>query len=241
VSPPAGHAGPVVTFDLFSALLDSRTGGADALDRIGAGRGWQASGAEVHDRWDAHNKAAQAEVSRRPAGGRWVSWRELAGGALAATYADAGLVGDPYADAGALLESVADWPLWPDVGAALPDLAAAHRVGVLSNVDDDVLQATRAAALVDLDVALTSQRLRAYKPAPRIYTEARRVVGELGGELVHVAASARDVRGALEAGIPVVRLRRPRHRLDPGGPRPAYGSDDVSDLPRLVSLAAAAR
>jgi 2-haloacid dehalogenase len=41
------------------------------------------------------------------------------------------------------------------------------------------------------------------------------------------------VRGALEAGIPVVRLRRPGHDVDPAGPRPEHevgGIDELGDV-----------
>ena len=108
----------------------------------------------------------------------------------------------------------------------LPRLAAHHRVGLLSNVDDELFARTAAAPLVDPDVALTSQRLQAYKPHPEIYLRAREALGEL----VHVAMSARDVRGALEAGISTVRLRRPGHELDPEGPRPAYEVGSMHEL-----------
>lgn len=62
----------------------------------------------------------------------------------------------------------------------------------------------------------------------------RRAV-ETVGSMVHVATSARDVRGALEAGIPVVRLRRPGHALDPDGPRPTYEVRTVDDLPGALA------
>jgi len=50
-----------------------------------------------------------------------------------------------------------------------------------------------------------------------------------------VATSARDVRGALEAGIPVVRLRRPGHELDPDGPRPSHEITSTSELPEVLA------
>jgi len=37
-----------------------------------------------------------------------------------------------------------------------------------------------------------------------------------------VAASARDVRGALQAGVDPIRLIRPGHDIDPTGPRPTH-------------------
>ena len=98
---------------------------------------------------------------------------------------------------------------------------------MLSNVDDDVFARTRVAPLVADDDVLTSERLRAYKPHPDIYRRARE---RAGGALLHVATSARDVRGAMEAGIdvdppappgPPAGPRRPGARARGGGPRGA--------------------
>lgn len=214
---------PVITCDLFSALLDSRTGGTAALAALA--RPWPVPPADVYDRWDATGKALQRECLT------WVSFAELARQALVVTYAELGLTGDPDEDVRALLASVGDWPLWPDVEDALPGLRAVARVGVLSNVDDALLRATRAAPLVDDALALTSERLRAYKPRPEIYRAAR----ELLGPFLHVASSARDVRGALEAGVSVVRLVRPGHRLDPDGPAPEHQVASLAELPAALA------
>ncbi|WP_448626032.1 haloacid dehalogenase [Geodermatophilus sp. URMC 64] len=212
---------PLVTFDLFSALIDSRTGGAAALGEIARAHGWDVAGEELYDRWDAHNKASQRDLRT------WVPFAEHCRRALAATYVDLRRAADADDDTERLLASVADWPLWPDVEAGLPLVAERFRVGVLSNVDDAVFARTRVAPLVDDTAVLTSERLRAYKPGPEIYRAAR---DRAGGRLVHVATSARDVRGALEAGIDVVRLRRPGHRLDPDGPQP---DREAADLPAV--------
>ena len=215
----------VLTFDLFSALIDSRSGGSAVFAALGQARGWPAAGQQVYDVWDARNKAAQRDC---PA---WEPWRGPARRALAEAYDSLGLDGDPAADVEALVGSLPDWPLWPDVRPGLALLGRAWRIGLLSNVDDDLFARTAAAGLVDRDVALTSQRLGAYKPHPEIY---RRAVRE-AGPLVHVATSARDVRGALEAGIPVVRLRRPGHVLDPEGPRPTHEAASTTDLPAVLA------
>ena len=215
----------LVTFDLFSALIDSRTGGSAALSGLAAGHGWDVAGAELYDDWDARNKAAQKDSPADP----WVPFAEHCRRALAATYAARELDGDASADVAVLLGSLPDWPLWPDVEAALPRVARAHRVGVLSNVDDALFRRTRAAGLVEDDAVLTSERLRAYKPHRELYDRAR-----AAGVDVHVPASARDTRGALEAGLVVVRVRRPGHRVDPDGPQPELEVTDLGDLPGVL-------
>ncbi len=224
----AAHGGPVVTFDLFSALVDSRTGAGRMLDRIATDRGWPVDGAGVYDRWDALTKQAHRECRA------WVPHVDLARNALHACYRELGLAGDPEGDLEAVYAALPAWPLWPDVAEWLPRVAERWRVGVLSNVDDALFDRTQAAAYVDRDLLLSSERLRAYKPDVQLYLRARERVGDL----VHVATSARDVRGALEAGIPVVRLRRPGHRLDPEGPAPPHEAGGMAELPGLLERVA---
>lgn len=221
--------GPVVTFDLFSALIDSRSGAAAVLDRMAAARGWPVGGGAAYDDWDRRNKQEQRDCAG------WVPYPVLARRALAGTYAAFGLGGDVTEDLEELLGTLPTWPLWPDVAQTLPLLARSYRLGLLSNVDDELFLRTQAARYVDRDLAMTSQRLGAYKPDPRIYLRAQEALGPM----VHVATSARDVRGSLEAGIPVVRLRRPRHQLDPTGPRPPLEAERAADLATLIPQAAA--
>ena len=213
-----------VTFDLFSALIDSRTGGSAALARIGTGRGWRPAPESVYDAWDARNKASQKNTAE------WVPFAEHCRRALADTYRALDLAGDPDVDVTRLLGSLPAWPLWPDVAAALAGLRDDHRLGVLSNVDDDLFARTQVAPFMDRADVLTSERLRAYKPHRELY---RRAVG--AGVDVHVPASARDTRGALEAGMAVVRVRRPGHSVDPAGPQPEVEVGDLPELPTALA------
>jgi 2-haloacid dehalogenase len=217
----------VVTFDLFSALIDSRSGGSAALDALARANDWPVSGFELYDAWDPRNKAAQWDCAV------WEPWRGPAGRAVVAAYAALGIDGDPAEAVEALVRSMPEWPLWSDVPVGLPPLRDRWRVGLLSSVDDDLFASTAAAPLVDHDVVLTSERLGIYKPHAAIY---RRAVDALGS-LVHVATSARDVRGALEAGIPTVRLQRPGHELDAAGPRPTHEVASTVELPGVLAAA----
>ncbi|WP_432477281.1 HAD family hydrolase [Nocardioides sp. GXQ0305] len=217
---------PVVTFDLFSALIDSRTGGSAALDELAHGRGWEVVGSQLYDAWDPRNKAAQRDCRD------WVPWRVPARRAMTGAYEALALEGDPAEAVEVLAASMPGWPLWPDVATGLPLVReAGWRPGLLSSVDDDLFLSTAAAPLVDHEVALTSERLGVYKPHAAVYQQAV----DLLGAPVHVPTSARDVRGALEAGIRVVRLRRPGHDLDPDGPRPHHEVDSTHDLPAALA------
>lgn len=218
----------IVTVDLFSAATDTRAGAGAALGSIAEERGWGLDGGALYDVWDRHNKELQRRA-RTP----W-TFTALSRVALRRAYAELGL--DPGlagADLARLHDGIGAWPMWPDVADGLRRVATIARVGLLSNVDDDLARRTRAAALVDPDLLLTSQRLGAFKPDPAIYLAAVRAAAP--ERLVHVAASARDVRGALEAGITVVRLARPGHQVDPDGPPPLVEVSDARELAAVVS------
>ncbi|MEO6880104.1 MAG: hypothetical protein ABI181_04020 [Mycobacteriaceae bacterium] len=213
----------VVTCDVFSALTDSHRGASALL--AGLRRDWPVDPAAVAADWDSRTKT----LHRTHRG--WRSHAELATQALVSTYTRLGVPGDAHTDAARLLGSMPDWPLWPDVAALDAAAWSGLRVGLLTNCDDDLLAGSRAATLAWVDgEVLTSQALRAYKPARAFYDRARERVGAF----VHVAASARDVRGAMEAGVACVRLARPGHALDPDGPVPAVTVTDAADLPAAV-------
>jgi len=220
----------IVTFDVFSALTDSRAGGSRFLDTVVGEKGWSVSGEAIYDRWDALNKEHHRTVAR------WVPFSELSALATEESLKQLEL---PSESAGtlsnALLGSMVDWPLWPDVSAASLNALGATGLGLLSNIDDQLLAGTAAMRLDVFDPGLivTSERAQSYKPAVALYRRAT----ELLGPFVHVASSARDVRGAVSAGIPCVRLARPGHSLDAAGPSPEWTADSVSELPELLAAA----
>ena len=216
----------VVTFDLFSALIDSHAGGSTAFSELARRNGWQVGGDALYETWDRANKDSQREAQDVK------SFAVHSRIAMNATVAAFGLVSDPLADTTWLLSTTPEWPLWPDTATGIASISKRYNVGVLSNVDDDILSRTRVASLVSHDWALTSQRLGACKPSAEIYQRAQRQAGQ---RYVHVATSARDVKGALEAGIQVIRLRRPGHVLDPRGPTPTWQADSIAEVEAILT------
>jgi 2-haloacid dehalogenase len=217
----------VVTFDVFSALIDSRTGGSRFLSGLLEQRGWAGAPTDLFDQWDSLNKGLH-RAQREPA-----TFRDLSVLALQRTYASAGLPADGVVqDADALLASMADWPLWPDVSEPSLRALPVDDLGLLSNIDDDLLGTTRVARLGVFDPAyvVTSERLGAFKPSGTFYERAAQRLGDF----THIASSARDVRGALSAGIDTIRLARPGHQVDPDGPVPTRTASGISELQQLL-------
>lgn len=114
--------------------------------------------------------------------------------------------------AGFLAESLADWQPFPDTNPALERLTAAGcRLGILSNIDDDLLAGTLAHFTVAFDLHVTAQQLQSYKPGHAHFNAARERIGQ--SRWLHVAQSIyHDIAPAVSLGIPVVWLNRKRQR-----------------------------
>lgn len=133
-----------------------------------------------------------------------------------------------------LADSLPDWKPFSDTNAALEQLdASGYRLGILSNVDDDLLAATRRHFKASFDVVVTAQQVRSYKPAPGHFEEARRRVGD--ARWLHAAQSFfHDVVPARNLGIPVAWVNRKAERA-PGVIRPDL------EVRNLIELAGALR
>jgi 2-haloalkanoic acid dehalogenase type II len=128
-----------------------------------------------------------------------------------------------------LPNSLEDWPVFEDTRPALERLAAAgYRLGILSNVDLDLLLATLSRLGVRFDLIVTAQDVASYKPAHAHFLEARKTIGQ--SPWLHVAQSYfHDVVPAVALGIPVAWVNR--HDEPPAGDaRPDRELRDLTGL-----------
>ncbi len=196
-----GEARPydVVTFDCYGTLIDWERGITDAFLRAAAADGARLDPAAVVAAYHAVEPAVQAEGYRR--------YREVL--AETARRVAARLGWRLPATGGAFLpESLPDWPPFPDTPAALARLAAAgYRLGILSNVDEDLLARSRRHLGAPFEFWVTAEAVGAYKPARPHFDRARERVA--GRRWLHAAQSLfHDVVPARALGIPVAWINR---------------------------------
>jgi 2-haloalkanoic acid dehalogenase type II len=130
-----------------------------------------------------------------------------------------------------LPDSLGDWPPFPDTNPALARLAERLRLGILSNVDEDLLDRTCRRLTVDFDFRVTADRVESYKPDLAHFEAARPYVGDPAGWL-HVAQSLfHDVGPANCMGVPVVWVNRKGETRPAEGPMP---DREVADLAALA-------
>ena len=169
-----------VLFDLLSALLDSWSLWDDIAGSEERGRRWR------------------FEYLRRSYGtGAYLPYLDLVAESATA-------VGLPRAFA---VELEARWDEvapWPGAGIALRRLARKRLIGVATNCSQAL--GARAARLVGAPFrsVVTAESAGFYKPDPRMYNAGVEALGVPAGEVLFVAGSPRDIRGAVAAGLRVV-------------------------------------
>ncbi len=209
-----------LTFDCYGTLVDWRNGILSAFAQAAA----PPAVPPQPDRVLALHARHEAEVEAGP----YRPYRDVLAETARRMAADLGLEG-AFTSFDFLAESVPGWPVFPEVDAALSGLRRQGiRLGILSNIDDDLLAATLEQFEVRFDLLITAQQVRSYKPAAAHFARARERIGER--RWLHVAQSQfHDIATAQRLGIPAAWI----NRLDEPpavGLRPLPTFSDLSDL-----------
>ena len=198
----------IITFDCYGTLIDWEAGIADAFLRAAAEDGVRLDRHQILSAYAAIEPVVEHEHYRR-----YVD-------VLTETAARvAHMLGWPvaYERATFLANSLPYWQPFPDTNAALERLTAAgYKLGILSNVDDDLLAGTRKRFPVGFALVITAQQVRSYKPGPAHFTAARDRIGD--ARWLHAAQSNfHDIIPTNAMGIPNAWINRKHEQPLPGG------------------------
>jgi 2-haloacid dehalogenase len=146
----------------------------------------------------------------------------------------------PSAEERARLHStLADWPPFFDTVDALLALRKRYRLGIISNIDDDLFAATAKRLGVTFDWVITAQQVGAYKPSPAMFQTALRRIGGAKRRILHVAESLfHDIAPARALGLATVWVNRSQGRAAATRRNASRPDLEVPDLKTLASLAA---
>ncbi len=113
-----------------------------------------------------------------------------------------------------LPDSVAKWPPFREANAAMDRLGNRYDVGIITNTDDKLLGISRQHLRTELDLVVTAQQVRSYKPDETHFKEcARRIGGKKGW--VHIGSNYEtDVGPCLKRNVPVIWVNRNGEKLE---------------------------
>jgi len=210
----------LITFDCFGTLIDWEQGIVAAFQREAARAGKAIDRAAIIAAYHSEEPAVEFE-SYRP-------YRDVLTKTARRVAARLGLEIAPER-AAFLVESLPDWQPFADTNAALERLVKRYRLGILSNVDDDLLEATRKHFSVRFDLIITAEQVGSYKPAHGHFVEAQWRAA--GARWLHAAQSYfHDVVPARALEIPVAWVNRKHEKPDAGGPLPDMEVRNLAEL-----------
>lgn len=152
---------------------------------------------------------------------------------LRETMAELGRPVDPYVYVRDLTVYWQNPPLQPDARDFLAEFPL--RICIVSNADRADIEATLTRHRIEVAAAVTSEDVRSYKPAPRIFEEALRRTGWRRDRVIHVGDSLHsDVGGARAAGLRSGWVNRAHRIHDIGADEPDYEFADLHGLTALV-------
>jgi 2-haloalkanoic acid dehalogenase type II len=209
-----------ITFDCYGTLVDWDAGISSALLRAGAQAGLSLERNDVMAAYHEIEPAVQGEAYR--------SYRDVLkeSARRVAERFDWALCDE---DAEFLPGSIGDWPPFADAAPALRRLAVAgHRLGILSNVDRDLIARTLVNFDVEFDLIVTAEDVSSYKPAHGHFLAARRSIG--ASRWLHAAQSYRhDIVPTSDLRIPAVWINR-KKETPAGSQRPDRELTTLTEL-----------
>ena len=212
----------VITFDCYGTLIDWETGIWEAFQSAAANDGVRLEREEVVQAYHAIEAMVESGTFRPYGDVLRETARRVA--------AECGWTISSER-AGFLPESLPEWPPFADTNPSLERLARHWRLGILSNVDEDLLAGTLSHLDVDFDFYVTADRVESYKPDLAHFEAARPFVGDLAGWLHAAQSLFHDVAPANTVGLPVVWVNRKAERRPAEGPLPDH------EVPNLAALA----
>jgi 2-haloacid dehalogenase len=218
----------VLTFDCYGTLIDWESGILRALKPIFAHRGIPVSDDELLERF--------GELEAQMENGAYKPYRQI----LREAIAGLGLRYNfsPVAnEMESLPDSLQYWQPFPDSVASLKRLKRLYKLAIVSNVDEDMFEASARKLEVPFDYVITASQVRSYKPSHNNFERALERIGLPREQVLHVAQSIyHDIIPARALGISSVWVNRRKGLSGSGATLPAEGRPDL-EVPDLRSLA----
>jgi 2-haloacid dehalogenase len=217
-----------VTFDCYGTLIDWETGVFDAFQREADRDGFTIDRDELIPRF--------IEVQREIQHGSYELYAEVLRRAAVRVAEDLGWDLEPVRS-NFLPNSVPAWPPFRETNAQLERFAKKYEIGILSNIDDKLLGATRRHFRVDFDLVVTAQQVRSYKPDEAHFKECARRIEKAKKQWVHIASGyPTDVEPGIKRRVPVIWVNRHGEKLESNQKKPTAEVKTLRDAAKLLKV-----
>ncbi len=215
-----------VTYDCYGTLIDWETGVYEAFQKEADRDGFTIDRDALVPRF--------IEIQREIQSGSYELYAEVLRRTAVKVAAELGWELES-SRAQFLPDSVPRWLPFRETNAQLERFAKKYEVGILANIDDKLLGATRRHLRGDLDLVVTAQQVRSYKPDPAHFKECARRIEKRKKNWVHIASGyPTDVEPCLAQKVAVIWVNRHGQELEPGQKKPTAEVKTFRDAGKLL-------
>lgn len=210
-----------ITFDCYGTLIDWESGAMKYLSAILKRAHSSVPTRKVFERWEE----IQFIYLQDP----YEPYREILFHSLLDTLDELKI---PYrdGDGDGFGEDIGNWQPFPDVPSGLARLKKHFKLGIISNVDDDIVAQSLSYMGTAIDFLITAERAGFYKPDPEPFKLAIELIGLPPADILHAAFGYKyDLRPASELGMSTCFVNRSGLAL-PEGFAPDLIVTSIADL-----------
>jgi 2-haloacid dehalogenase len=219
----------LITYDCYGTLIDWETGVYEAFQKEADRDGFTINRDELIPRF--------IEVQREIQRGSYELYAEVLRRTAVRVAGELGWDLEP-SRSNFLPNSVPSWQPFRETNAQLERFAKKYETGVLSNIDDKLLGATRRHFRIDFDLVVTAQQVRSYKPDPAHFKECARRIERGKKNWVHIASGyPTDVEPCIKQKIPVIWVNRHGEQLESGQKKPTAEVKTFREAGKLLKAA----
>jgi len=223
---PPGVDPRLLSFDVYGTLINTPPSNLEVFRSILV----EASATNLDPEtfgafWEQRNIFHYSEEYR--------SYKEICRLSLADAFRHFGLSAGREDSINRYFECLPSMRLYPDVVPTLDALARTYRLAVVSNIDDDLLDATTLGR--DFDLVCTAERARGYKPDGTLFRYLIRESGLSVSQILHSGQSQfTDMVGGKPLGLTIAWINRRGLVLSPKVPPPDFIFQGLEPLRALL-------
>ena len=205
-----------VTFDCYGTLIDWEAGILDYVRRLMMKKKVHRPVGTFLKVWEP----IQFQMIQRP----WQSYRDILYQSMYETFLQLGIPWRP-SDSLGFGDAMGNWKPFPEVPSALRRIRRVAKIALITNTDDDIVKGTLEQLGVPVDLVVTAESVRSYKPSPKHFEVALERMKADPQECLHVSGFFDyDIAPAREVGFRTCFINRT------GRPAPAKADLHVQDV-----------
>jgi 2-haloacid dehalogenase len=219
----------VLTFDCYGTLIDWESGILTALKPLLVARNINLDECQILELFAEF----EPEIERQSS---YIPYREVLQGVVQ-KFGDRFDFEPSDEELHSLPESIKNWQPFPDTVEALKLLKQRFKLGIISNIDDDLFAYSAQHLQVEFDWIVTAKQAKSYKPSHNNFKLAFERIGLPTDKILHVAQSIyHDIVPARSLGLSTVWVNRRLNKEGFGATKAAEEEPDL-EVPNLKTLA----